>query len=357
MTRIFLVCLGSGAVLALTAGALLVVTGARPVSACDRSLISGRLIPSTVAESQVVAVGEFVAAAKRSATFRVDESLRGPAVGATLNVDNRTAYTDAACSPYDEPFREGFRFKKGDRKVLILEKEVDGLWQVGFYSDAAWDVPADDLQPLVMDFWVDQVMPPRLDTVRKEIVALRDSAGSDLAFEERTPCNVVPDRGPRVASSTAVVIADIEPGAEFVTATIIDVLAGAVDGATVTINHRTRRDWDDCDVVLEPAYLHPEFAGRHLLYLRPDEFGVADYRPTLWGFAHEQVNEEWVTNGLPTLRDIRMAVSLQSPQMFVPEDDGGSAWARFVVIGGAIALAVAAMVMWRRLAPFRQPPR
>ena len=132
----------------------------READACGRSMVQAEHIPGVVDKSGVVAIAEVTAATERAATFRIEEALKGPTAGSLVRVDNRTAYTGQACSPYDEPFSEGFRFREGDKKVLVLEKEVDGLWQVGFSSDTAWDIPSSELQPLVQDFWVDQTPKP-----------------------------------------------------------------------------------------------------------------------------------------------------------------------------------------------------
>ena len=255
-----------GVVLVGAAG-LIGVGRASTADACSRDLIRAHYIPGVVEKSGVVAIAEVTAATERVATFRVEEALKGSGVGALVRVDNRTAYTGSACSPYDEPFGEGFRFRVGDRKILILEKEVDGLWQVAFGSDTAWNVPSNELQPLIMDFWVEQTPKPKLGEVRREVANALPVLGDDLGFEARGPCNVVQGVTARVASSTLVVIAEVESGSGFSTVRILEVLAGEPKGESFTLNHRTRRDYETCDVRLEPpapqSYL--QFSGRQLL--------------------------------------------------------------------------------------------
>ena len=114
-----------------------------------------------------------------------------------------------------------------------------------------------------------------------------------------------------------------------------------MEGDSFTLNHRTRRDWDNCEVVLNPPSAYQELTGTHLLYLRPDEFGVADYRPTFWGFAHEAVNETFVTHGLPTLRDIRQAAAGQPIGAAGPTGNG-AAWSPGVLAAALLGMAALA---------------
>ena len=101
-----------------------------------------------VQQAPIIAIGMWGDASERRAVLRVDEGLKGVAAGDSLVVDNRTAYTAAACSPYDEPFHEGFRFAAGERSVVMLQLQVGGLWQVANLGLAAWPAPIDDLEPL-----------------------------------------------------------------------------------------------------------------------------------------------------------------------------------------------------------------
>lgn len=294
---------------ALTAGAVAALAVQKDARACSREMISDRTIPGAVQSSQIVAIGTFTAASERDATFRVDEALRGATAGQKLSIDNRTAYTQMMCTPYAEPFHEGFRFSVGQRKVLILEKQVDGLWQVGFFSDAAWDVPGDDLQPMLPDFWDPGPAPPSLETVRSQVRELLPLLNADAGFEARTPCNFTAELRPRIADSTLVVIADLEPGSSPQAARIVEVLAGTASADAITLNFRVRRTYaEGCSLVLDPPRDREGLgSGRFLLFLRPDEFGIAEYRPALWGSAFEPANEQYLTRYLPTLNAIRLA--------------------------------------------------
>ena len=329
----------------VAAVALASAWSARPASACSRAGFSAEVVGSTVAESKVVAIGTFTGATARAATFRIDEALKGPASGTELRIDNRTSYTYSACSPYDEPFDKGGRFAKGDQRIVMLSKEVDGLCQVSYFSDTAWSIPSDELQPLITDFWNDGTRPPALDVVRAQIQAEKSKLGTDLGWESRTPCNPDSDLGVKIASSTAVVIGDVEPSEEGGKVRVREVLAGSPP-PTFTLNTSVRRDYTTCDLVQDQfSRAQP---GRFLLYIRPDEAGTADYRLAFWGSARNEVNEKYVTEGLPTLRDIREAVGQSKVTSLAPEiGSSRPAWPYFALIAGVVGLTLGA-VLWRR---------
>ena len=124
------------------------VNGPQPASACSIVLPTDARFGDWVHRVPIVAIGRWEAASDREVTFAVEQPLKGTKVGERLAVDNRTTYTSIACSPYDEPFREGYRFVPGERAVVLLEKEVEGLWQVGYLSLAAFEVPESLDSPL-----------------------------------------------------------------------------------------------------------------------------------------------------------------------------------------------------------------
>jgi hypothetical protein len=279
--------------------------------ACSRVPLVAAYIPDAVGQSKVVAIGTITGHSEHAATFRVDERLMGAAEGDTFEIDNRTTHTSSACSPYDEPFNEGFRFRTGERVIMMLEKEVDGLWQVSFGSWAAWQLPDDDLKPMAWDGSGHSPGFGLLANLRTEIAKEAPLLNSDPGFESRTPCNPSSELRPRMQTSTVVVIADVDRGSEFQRATVLEVLAGQAPPNVITVNFRTYRNYDNCDLELwepMPSVEHTR-SGRFVLFLRPDETGVAEYRPALWGSAVEQVNERYVTHGFPTLREIRTTVA------------------------------------------------
>jgi len=116
-------------------------TGHETARACSIAVPTDARFGDWVLRSTIVAIGRWEEVSAREVTFVVEQPLKGVDAGERLAVDNRTTYTAFACSPYDEPFREGYRFVPGERAVVLLEKESDGLWQVGYLSLAAFEVP------------------------------------------------------------------------------------------------------------------------------------------------------------------------------------------------------------------------
>lgn len=161
-------------VMAACAGAFS-VSGPSPAFACSIVPPSAQTINLAVERSQVIAIGRVSESERREAAFVVEESIHGGRPGETFRIDNRGTYTAMACSPYDEPFREGYRFVPGERYVMLLEKEVDGLWQVAYLGLAAFPAPANDDERLRTDWWSSPgaTFDLTLGDIRAEAVALR----------------------------------------------------------------------------------------------------------------------------------------------------------------------------------------
>ena len=109
--------------------------------ACLVVIRQERYLTEWIERSPVIAIGRWEAIDERRVRFVVEEPIKGTRKGAMLNVDNRGTGTAFACSPYEEPFHYGYRFEPGTRSVVLLEKEVNGLWQIAYWSFAVFDVP------------------------------------------------------------------------------------------------------------------------------------------------------------------------------------------------------------------------
>jgi hypothetical protein len=145
----FLTAVGAcAAVVALAFVSLTLPGSIGTANACSIVTPADKYIGESVERSAIVAIGKWEAVSAHEVTFVVEQPLKGTKAGERLAVDNRTTYTAFACSPYDEPFREGYRFVPGERAVVLLEKEVDGLWQVSYLSLAAFEVPESLNAPL-----------------------------------------------------------------------------------------------------------------------------------------------------------------------------------------------------------------
>lgn len=156
------------------------------------------------------------------------------------------------------------------------------------------------------------------------------------------------DMAVKLASSTAIVVGNVEPSAGGMRVSVVEVLAGNAP-ASFTVNTNVRRDYETCELVAEEQSL-PPVPGRFLLYLRPDEFGTADYRLAFWGSARNEVNDKHVTDGLPTLRDIREAVGQPRVTSAAPEATSSRpTWPYSAFVAGVAGLALGA-ALWRRSA-------
>lgn len=118
------------------------------VQACSLVPLTPESLPDLVERTAIIAVGTWTSTSEGEATLTVTEALKGARIGADLEVDNRQGRLGADCSSYNDSFQDGYRFSEGQRSVVFLEKEVDGLWQVGYFSFAAFDVPENDAVPL-----------------------------------------------------------------------------------------------------------------------------------------------------------------------------------------------------------------
>jgi len=190
LTRVVVVSLAPAVLIALAMGAGTPWSPER-VSACSLApLTTDALHRWVVPNSQIVATGVWLESSERVAVFRVTNSLKGSAKGEVLRVDNRGTFPYGfSCNPYDDPFREGFRFEEGKRQLLILEKEVDGLWQVAGSSRAAFKVPQGPSEVLAMDWGSYEGVP------NDELPTL-----VDVAAAPELPSGV-PPRSPNVSQS------------------------------------------------------------------------------------------------------------------------------------------------------------
>ena len=288
------------------------------------------LLPDLVGQSPIIAIGKWRDAGEFEATLVVDESLKGTEPGAMHTFDNRQTYTRVACSPYEEDFHEGFRFADGERSLVFLERQVDGLWQIGWSSYAAFDVPADDLEPMSM--WPGSGAPVLLEDVRTAIAGALPIPGADIEALEATigckpPLVFNPDDIPNylligTAGVALITIVESPPvggdvTADRVVAHIEEVLAGEglEAGQTVTLNDRWITDTTegDCLPSMEDSRRGLREGVTYLAFLRPDDNGVAELRAAAWGQAIVSVNEKYITGDLPVLAEIRALTGVTVP--------------------------------------------
>lgn len=311
-------------VLALVCASFVVSGVGRPPSnaaACSLAPLELRYLPNLVERTPIIAIGTWAEAGEYEATLVVDESLKGTEAGARHVFDNRATYTMVACSPYDEDFHSGFRFKDGQRSVVFMDKQVDGLWQIAWSSFAAFDVPVDDLAP--MSIWQVETPPTLLADVRAAVAAAPAlEPDQQKSLETRLGCNppylfdaqkVAEYTGLATSGVALVTVTESPPlqsgtSDDRVVARIDEILAGGLaPNTSITLNDRWISDdaTGDCTPALESGRRGLAEGSQYLVFLRQDEFGIADYRPVAWGGAVVGVNEKFLTGGQITLADIR----------------------------------------------------
>jgi hypothetical protein len=311
------------AVMALAA----VATQHRRASACTLAPFMAQYLPPLVEGSPVIAVGTWTASEERKVMFVVDEGLKGAAAGDEFLVDNRNPYLSSTCQSYELPFRDGHRFKDGERSIVFLEEEVNGLWWIARAGYAAIDAPADDLEPLIEDqgdWWSGTAL---LEDVKKTIAAT-ETGIAGTALENDLGCQPPHIFDARrvgdytfLAISVAIVTVAEVPEWEYgeplvpVPVSVDRVLKGDELPASISLNDAWISDFgtQDCKPALEDGRRQLLEGQQYLVFLRADEFELADYRPVAWGRAIAMVNERWVTNDQPTLALIRDLTAVYRP--------------------------------------------
>lgn len=307
------------AVLALAAFAALVVgtPDPRTANACSWGLgTAAGAVPELFSFAPVVAAGTFSDATPTLITFTVEEPFQGTAAGMAYRVDNRWPLANSDCGGYYlGPNLPGHRFADGQRAVLSLSKEVGGAWQTW---DADTMMDGDELRPLeqVGPFpeWPKMPEPTRMADMRRAIAELA-ATPFDAGYEMRGPCNGPPFTvgvlATYVADSTLIGIAHIRDRDNGATTLVLDeVLRGEVAaGQAVTMNdHYLRPIATSCRRELgERNPAGPIPTSSYLVFLRPDEYGVAEYQVAVFGYGMMQVNERYVAQGMATLADFRAA--------------------------------------------------
>ncbi|MGE3809594.1 MAG: hypothetical protein AB7K24_33435, partial [Gemmataceae bacterium] len=291
------------------------------VSACSLAPLERRYLPDLVERTPIIAIGTWADTGEYEATLVVDESLKGTEAGARYLFDNRGTYTMAACSPYEEEFHSGFRFEDGQRSVVFMEKQVDGLWQIGWSGYAAFDLPVDDFAPMPM--WQVENPPTLLETVRTVVSAAPALDEDDReALEVELGCNppflfnpqkITEYRGLATGGVAIVTVVDSppltgEPSADPVIARIDQVLAGELNaGTSITLNDRWISDYEtqECQPSLEDGRRGLAQGIQYLVFLRDDEYEIGAFRPVAWGRGVVEINEKYITGGQITLADVR----------------------------------------------------
>ena len=313
-------------------------------------------------QSPVVAIGTFEAASPNVITLRVEESLRGTTAGALLKVDNREPGLGADCSVYPGNAR-GSRFSSGARVVALLEPAPEGTaadWRPIYFGLAVFEYEGEDapLRPwgTSAQFGTRADMP--LLTLKKLVTAV--DIVPDPRIELTPPCNNAGPFDPGhpegwLKLATVVVagtygVPDARGAARF---HVEDVYRGKLTSAelaALTVNTREMYHLDNksCDLTPVGAIRSRE-GERAVLFLRPDETGIAQYRPANYGLGVLRIEGNSVTWGAVTVAKIRQAiVAVEAPRPDEREDHE-QRWPVVLTAVASLALAGATLALARTI--------
>lgn len=288
-------------------------TPAGPAQACSLVGFSRELLPFAVESSSTIAVGRLVKGERDVITLEVEEGLKGARAGERLTVSNATLGLGAGCQVYLEPNGKGFALPEGARVLAFLEaNELGGpaVLRSALYGYGIFTLDG--------EFIRDGRAPgASFARVREEIRNL-DREPADLNIETIGPCNrdidLRDDANLRrhVRMSTVIAVGKYRSvGGGVAELEVEQVLRGDTGGSkTLRINAHSFFLGTACRPIMEPASGSFPVSFRALVFLRPDDYGVTDWRGAIWGYAAFAIVGDEVQGplGLPTLAEVRAAV-------------------------------------------------
>lgn len=279
-------------VLVLAAAALpALVSGPPRVAACSiahpmDALRSGKGIEATVIVSGLVTKSE-----RGVAHVRVERGFKGAKRGDVLTVNNHLLDLGAGCDVSINSARQVRRFNEGTHYALLLVP--DDLRSGADYRPAFlgfWAFPLDG------EALVSEDGPARLPAPAAVVEAIRANAQAQAPYdiENTPPCNppYTPDLLAVVPTytvmSTLVVRGSISSADPDVAVVRVDeTYRGKAAGPTIRVSNRAidRRHDGRCGIAEPEPRGQPIFqpGGDVILFLVPDEAGVADWRVATWG--------------------------------------------------------------------------
>lgn len=346
--------------------------GPPPAAACSFTLFTERQMPEIFQYVTVVAVGRLEQPRSGAITLVVEEGLKGAQRGQRLAINNRQ---NLDCYEAVDPARENY--PAGERVLAFLVPDTFGVAEYKVYR-FGWDmfrVSGDELGPLPFAAVPADEPLARLVDVRAEFARATVDYPFQPGLELVGPCNgerINPARAGRwTAMAEAVVIGTVagyDPDRRL-RLRVDESFRGDASGE-ITVNmgdFYTQRT--GCGAVYRAGSSgQPYEDGTRLaLFLVPDESGVAQWRPAMWGLAAWEVNDTRATRyaGMPSLTEVRAALaSGATPDVPTTEQAGPSGGGPFrgkqgLAIAGAAAVSIAALAAftwrWRRSRVARMP--
>jgi hypothetical protein len=285
--------------------------------ACSLVGFGHQVLPFAMESSSVVAVGRLVEAKRDVITLVVEEGMKGAAPGERLTVNNAQLGLGADCTVYVERGQQGFALPEEARVIAFLQAN-----DLGGSAELRSALHGFGVFPLEGDYIrQDRSVGFRAASFSDAEHAIESLASdpTDLDLEKVGPCNprlypaddATLARNVRMSSLIAVGTYRLVGGgvAEL---TVDDVLRGDAGGAkTLRINAHHFYNDNSCRATMESGAASYAVEFQAIVFLRPDDYGVTDWRGAIWGSGVLAVvgGELQFAPGMPTLDQIRMAAS------------------------------------------------
>jgi hypothetical protein len=294
--------------------------GSSPAHACSISPFSEQSLLPAIGEAQVVAVGTLRDATRDEIQFEIEEAMKGADPGDVLPIRNQPVQLFANCDLYFDPNHPGFYYPEGERVLMLLvQDDTDGRWHPEYFGNAWFAIDGDGL------YWhSDDTPSPPLAEIRAAVSA---SPGGTVEPDDEIACSLVfgaitHELPATIDRSELIVVGELWGATGGTMKVRVHEYLKGSGPADLTFSSRwisprevlDRSDpmnptaTGDCYAAMEDGQ-HPWLRGgqRILLFLRPDEFGIADWRPSMQGQAVYVLSADRPSRppGLPTLSDVR----------------------------------------------------
>ena len=319
----------------------------RQAQACSLVGFGHQLLPFAIESSTTIAVGRLVHAERDTITLEVEEGLKGTTAGERLTVNNDRLGLGAGCEVYLERNANGFALPEGARVLAFLQaNELGGpaklrsaLYGYGIFT-------------LDGEFIRDRRSPIATISNARDSIRRLSGEPTDLNFETVGPCNPSFDLADEavlrrtVGMSTLIATGTYRSaGGGVAELEVQEVLRGDTGGRkTVKLNAHYVSPSNGCRPVMETGTASYPVRFQALVFLRPDDYGVTDWRGAIWGTGVFAIVGDQLQSapGLPTLDDVRAAVRAPAATQQPAAKTRDDRWLYAGLVAGAALCTIAA---------------
>ena len=302
-----------GVVVCVLAPLALFATPPRQAHACSLLGFGHQVLPFAVGSSSTIAVGRLVKAERDVITLEVEEGLKGTTAGERLTVNNAALGLGADCKVSLQPNGKGFALPEGARVLAFLQAN-----ELGGPAALRSALHGYGVFTLDGEFIRDERFPHASFTRVRDAILNLNREPLDLNREAVGPCNPGLDltddavllRSVRMSSVIAVGSYRYV-GAGVAEVDVQQVLRGETGGSTtLRINAHYFFQTTTCRANMEAGSASFPVSFQALVFLRPDDYLVTDWRGAIWGQGVLAIvgDELQGAPGLPTLEQVRAAV-------------------------------------------------